>query len=103
MPTQCRSLTREDQIFFRECWDLLLVHVLGGCDPLKRYVTVDTNRLNYFVLPVSQKASKKDYSKVTINLPNNLIDFVDELKIEWGLKSRESVFTRLLETISEND
>ena len=74
---------------------------LRGCDPLNSYVTVDTNRLNYFVLAVSQKASKKDYSKVTINLPNNLIDFVDELKIEWGLKSRESVFTRLLETISE--
>ena len=52
---------------------------------------------------VSQKTSKKDYSKVTINLPNNLIDFVDELKVEWGLKTRASVFTRLLETISEND
>jgi len=76
---------------------------LRGCDPLKRHVTVDTNTLNYLVLAVLQKASKKDYSKVTINLPNNLIDFVDELKIEWGLKSRESVFTRLLETISEND
>ena len=77
--------------------------LLRGCDPSRRYVTVDTYRLKYIILAVSQKASKKDYSKVTINLPNNLIDFVDELKIEWGLKSRESVFTRLLETISEND
>ena len=77
--------------------------LLRGCNSLERYVIIDTNRLKYIVLPVKQKASKKDYSKVTINLPNNLIDFVDELKIEWGLKSRESVFTRLLETISEND
>jgi len=75
--------------------------LLRGCDPLEEYVTFYTNRLNCIILAVKQKASKKDYSKVTINLPNNLIDFVDELKIEWGLKSRESVFTRLLETISE--
>ena len=74
-----------------------------GVRSIERYVTFYTNRLKYIVLAVKQKASKKDYSKVTINLPNNLIDFVDELKIEWGLKSRESVFTRLLETISEND
>lgn len=77
--------------------------LLRGCDPSKRYVTFYTNRLKHFILAVTQNASKKDYSKVTINLPNNLIDFVDELKIEWGLKSRDSVFTRLLETISEND
>ena len=50
-----------------------------------------------------KETSKKDYTDVTMRLPNSLIDGVEALRKEWGLKSRGAVIERLLEDLFRQD
>ena len=47
--------------------------------------------------------SEKDYTDVTMRLPNSLIDGVEALRKEWGLKNRGAVIERLLEDLFRQD
>tara|TARA_Y100001968_G_scaffold171334_1_gene156723 strand:- start:157 stop:342 length:186 start_codon:yes stop_codon:yes gene_type:complete len=48
-------------------------------------------------------ASRKDYTDVRVRLPNRMIYKIEELRKEWGLKSRSDVLARLLEEILLDD
>ena len=39
------------------------------------------------------------FRRISANLPQKLIDGVDQLKIEWGLRSRGAVIERLLDDV----
>ena len=41
----------------------------------------------------------KDTRRISVDLPNQLIDRFDQLKREWGLKKRGLVLERLLEYV----
>ena len=49
------------------------------------------------------KAEEKDVKRISIDLPIELIEGVDRLRKEWGLRRRGLVFERLLEVILSND
>ena len=46
-------------------------------------------------------ATQKDKGtrRISVDLPNNLIEKFDELRSEWGLRARGAVLKRLLEEI----
>ena len=48
------------------------------------------------------KAEEKDVKRISIDLPIELIEGVDRLRKEWGLRRRGLVFERLLEVILSN-
>ena len=41
--------------------------------------------------------------RISVDLPNDLIDRFDELKDQWGLRRRGAVLERLLETLFEEE
>ena len=45
----------------------------------------------------------KDVKRISIDLPIDLIDGVDRLRKEWGLRRRGLVFERLLQVILSKD
>ena len=45
----------------------------------------------------------KDFKRISIDLPIDLVDGVDRLRKEWGLRSRGPVFQRLLQVIFSKD
>ena len=45
----------------------------------------------------------KEVKRISIDLPIDLVDGVDRLRKEWGLRARGLVFERLLEVILSND
>ena len=47
--------------------------------------------------------SEKGFTEVTVKIPNHLIAGIDQLKTEWGLNSRGSVFERILEVVLEKE
>ena len=49
------------------------------------------------------KAEEKNVKRISIDLPIELIEGVDRLRKEWGLRRRGLVFERLLEVILSND
>ena len=49
------------------------------------------------------EAEEKKVKRISIDLPIELIEGVDRLRKEWGLRSRGLVFARLLEVILSND
>ena len=49
------------------------------------------------------KGEDKDFKRISIDLPIELIDGVDRLRKEWGLRKRGLVFERLLQVILSND
>ena len=49
------------------------------------------------------KAEEKNVKRISIDLPIDLIEGVDRLRKEWGLRRRGLVFERLLEVILSND
>ena len=49
------------------------------------------------------KAVENDVKRISIDLPIELIEGVDRLRKEWGLRRRGLVFERLLEVILSND
>ena len=49
------------------------------------------------------KTEEKDVKRISIDLPIELIEGVDRLRKEWGLRRRGRVFERLLEVILSND
>ncbi len=46
---------------------------------------------------------EKKSRRISVDLPEHLIDEFDALKKEWGLRSRGAVFTRLLEYVLPNE
>jgi len=50
-----------------------------------------------------ETASRKDYTDVMVRLPNHVIYKIEELRKEWGLQSRSSVLTRLLDELLLDD
>ena len=49
------------------------------------------------------EAEEKKVKRISIDLPIELIEGVDRLRKEWGLRSRGLVFARLLEVFVSND
>ena len=49
------------------------------------------------------KVEEKDVKRISIDLPVELIDGVDRLRKEWGLRRRGLVFERLLQVILSKD
>ncbi len=50
-----------------------------------------------------EKGEEKDVKRISIDLPIDLIDGVDRLRKEWGLRRRGLVFERLLQVILSKD
>ena len=42
-------------------------------------------------------------SRISVDLPSDLIDRFDELKDQWGLRRRGAVLERLLETLFDDN
>ncbi len=51
----------------------------------------------------SKSTPKKDYRVVRVRLTIQQINKLETLREKWGLKSKNSVLARLIETISEED
>ena len=56
---------------------------------------------SYFLIVA--EGEDKDVKRISIDLPIELIDGVDRLRKEWGLRRRGAVFERLLEVILSKD
>ena len=54
-------------------------------------------------LSLVEKGEGEDFKRISIDLPVDLIDGVDRLRKEWGLRRRGQVFARLLQVILSND
>ena len=69
MPTQCRPLTREDQIFFRECWDLFSVHFFISYCPLIRCCLLEKSYLQILCKRLVEPldSAKTNYLKMVEN------------------------------------
>tara|TARA_Y100001968_G_scaffold297121_1_gene305827 strand:+ start:414 stop:1472 length:1059 start_codon:yes stop_codon:yes gene_type:complete len=52
---------------------------------------------------IVKEEEDKDVKRISIDLPIDLIDGVDRLRKEWGLRRRGLVFERLLQVILAND
>ena len=46
--------------------------------------------------------SGKDYTEVTVRLPNRMISKFEKLQKEWGLQSKGDVIARLFEEIFDS-
>jgi len=53
-----------------------------------------------FIVP---EGENKEFKRISIDLPIDLVDGVDRLRKEWGFRARGLVFERLLEVILSND
>ena len=49
------------------------------------------------------EGEEKEVKRISIDLPIELIDGVDRLRKEWGLRRRGLVFERLLQVILSKD
>ena len=54
-------------------------------------------------LLIVAEGEDKDVKRISIDLPIELINGVDRLRKEWGLRRRGLVFERLLQVILEKD
>ncbi len=54
-------------------------------------------------LVIVAEGEDKDVKRISIDLPIELIDGVDRLRKEWGVRRRGQVFERLLQVILSND
>ena len=69
-----------------------------SCNPSYKNFPAPKNTLDS-----SLDNSEKGFTEVTLKIPNYLISGIDQLKTEWGLNRRGSVFERLLEVVLEKE
>ena len=80
----------------------------GGFQKWRKFPFRATLKIRIFQPPKNTLDSsvdniEKGFTEVTIKIPNHLIAGIDQLKNEWGLNNRGSVFERLLEVILEKE